>query len=388
MTIRTGLERILDDCPADLRGRRVGLLTNHAGLDENLRPAPVLLHEAGDINLTRLFAPEHGLYGEVPAGVPVQDRRDPATGLDVVSLFGPNRSASPEMVEGLDLVLVDLPDIGSRYYTLLGTTMSLLAACRTAGVQVVVLDRPNPLGGRVEGQRAVAPRFRSLVGAVAAPIRHGLTLGEQCLLAAREAGQEDSVRVVAMEGWRRSMRWPDLGRPWVPLSPNTDSYDMAQLYPGTCLIEGTNLSEGRGTASPFIQMGAPWLDAFALARELEGKGGEGVWYRPAFFLPTYSKHAGSVCQGVMMHVDPRMDVDVLPGSLHAIAAMMRHPESQFLPARGDVHHPEPAFDLLSGDDRLRLDLAAGKPVEEILADWDRALADWPDVRATVSLYPD
>lgn len=388
MPIRSGLERLLAECPRDLVGRKVGLLTNHAGLDADMLPGPVVLQKAGKAHLARLFAPEHGLYGEVPAGVPVQDRVDPVTGLDVVSLFGPGRRAEPSMVDGLDAVLVDLPDIGCRYYTLLGTTMSLLQACREAGVRVVVLDRPNPLGGRVEGQRSVAVGYRSLVGAVAAPIRHGLTLGELCVLAAREAGAADSVQVVAVEGWHRSMRWPELGQSWVPLSPNADTYEMAQLYPATCLIEGTNLSEGRGTASPFVQIGAPWLDAFALARDLAGRAGDGIWFRPALFGPTYSKHAGVVCQGVMIHIDPARDVDVMPAGLHLLAAVMRHPQSEFLPARGDEHHPLPPFDLLSGDDRLRLDLVNGRPVEEILAEWKRDLADWPDVRATVSLYPD
>ena len=388
MPIRSGLERILAECPPDLAGRKVGLLTNHAGLDGDMLPGPVVLQKAGRVRLTRLFAPEHGLYGEVPAGAVVQDRTDPVTGLDVVSLYGPGRSADPSMVDGLDAVLVDLPDIGCRYYTLLGTTMSLLKACREAGVRVVVLDRPNPLGGRVEGKRSVRASYRSLVGAVAAPIRHGLTLGELCVLAAREVGASDSVQVVPMEGWNRSMRWPDLGLSWVPLSPNANTYEMAQLYPATCLIEGTNLSEGRGTASPFVQVGAPWLDAFALARDLAGRAGEGVWFRPALFVPTSSKHTGQVCQGVMIHIDPKRDVDVMPAGLHLLAAVMRHPESEFLLARGDDHHRWPSFDLLSGDDQLRLDLCNGRPVEEIVAEWNRDLADWTEVRATVSLYPD
>lgn len=386
MAIETGLERLLADCPPALAGKRVGLLTNHTGVDARMRPGPRLLRQSTALRLVRLFAPEHGIYGEAPAGAPIEDREDALTGLPVVSLYGKGHRASRASVDGLDAVLVDLQDIGCRYYTLLGTALDLLRACREAGIPLAVLDRPNPLGAGYEGPRTVAPAFRSLVGAVDAPVRHGLTLGELLRLAAREAGDEEGVMVVPMTGWRRTMRWPEVGRSWVPPSPNANSYEMARLYPGTCLVEGTNLSEGRGTAAPFLQAGAPWLDAFALAQALEEGADDGVHARPVYFLPTFSKHAGSVCQGVMFHPEPERDVPVLPTALRFLALAMARPESRF--QGEDPPAPRPFFDLLSGDEHLRQDLAAGRPVEEIVEDWAAALSDWPATRASVALYPE
>ncbi len=384
--VRTGLERVLDECPAELRGRRVGLLTNLTGVDRDLRPAVERLAALPDLSLERLFAMEHGLYGDIPAGGAVEDSTDPRTGLPVVSVYGAGHKATAAMVAGLDAVLVDLQDIGARYYTMLGTTLELVAACHEAGVALYVLDRPNPLGGAYEGQRAVAPAYRSLVGAAAVPMRHGLTLGELTLLGAREQGHEDAVRVVPLEGWRRSERWESLGRPWLAPSPNTNSLEMARLYPGTCLFEGTNLSEGRGTAMPFLQIGAPWLDPFALADALRPRLGPGLWCRPVAFRPTYSKHEGTVCRGVMLHVDPTADAEVVPASIHLLSLALAQPESRILEPRqpGGLR----ALDRLAGDDRLRNDLSAGRPPEDILAGWRRELADWPAIRSSVSLYAD
>lgn len=386
MLVRTGLERVLEDCPAELKGRKVGLLTNLTGVDRELRPAVERLAEASEVTLARLFAMEHGVYGDIPAGAAVEDTTDARTGLPVVSVYGTGHKATAATVSGLDAVLVDLQDIGCRYYTMLGTTLELLRACHEAGVPLYVLDRPNPLGGAFEGQRAVAPAYRSLVGAAAVPMRHGLTLGELTLLAGREQGTADALRVVQVEGWRRSERWESLGRPWLAPSPNTNCLEMVRLYPGTCLIEGTNLSEGRGTAMPFQQLGAPWLDAFDVAHRLREKLQPGVWCRPVVFQPTYSKHEGAVCQGVMLHVDPTRDVSVVPPAIHLLAIVLSHPESRILePRRPD----RPCFmDLLAGDDRLRTDLEAGRPAEEILVEWQRALGDWPAVMASVSMYAD
>lgn len=390
MTVRIGLERVLDDCPPALRGRRVGLFTNQAGVDRAMRSGAERLIERGDVRLERLFAGEHGLEGDRPAGAAVPSGKDRRTGLDVLSLYGTGARAGPDpsLLDGLDAVLVDVPDIGCRYYSRVGVTLSLLAACRERGVMAWVLDRPNPLGGRVEGQRAPAPAFASLVGAAPVPMRHGLTLGEIALLGADAAGTRDGLSVVPVEGWRRSERWPDLGRSWVPLSPNANSYEMAQVYPGTCLVEGTNLSEGRGTTLPFVQVGAPWLDGFALARTLNAAGDEGVLFRPVSFVPTQGKHRGETCRGVMLHVEPGRDVCALPPALHLLEAVLGEPETRLFPAPSAAEGGRATFDLLAGDDRLRRDLLARRPVREILDEWVREGADWPEVRASVALYPE
>lgn len=343
-------------------------------------------HDPSDFTLDRLFAHEHGLYGDIPAGDPVTESRDPRTGRPVISLYRPGQKIEPEIVDGLDAALVDMVGNGCRYSTVPGTTLRLLGACHAKGIPLYILDRPNPLGGRYEGNRTVAQGYRSLVSAAPVPIRHGLTLGELALLAARENGWEDGLEVVPIEGWHRSQTWPDLGRPWIPGSPNTNGYEMARLYPGTCLIEGTNLSEGRGTAFPFQQIGAPWLDAWSLADRLQRRLDPGVWCRPVFFRPTASKHEGAICQGVMVHLDPQRDVAALPPALHLLSLALEHPESRILePSRPEA----PCFlSLLAGDDRLRRDLLARRPVPEIIEEWNQELADWEDTRNTVSLYPD
>lgn len=390
MAIRTALERILDDCPAWLRGLRVGLLTNHAGLDRTLRPGAERLLAQGDVRLERLFSPEHGLGGDAPDRAPVGDRVDRASGLPVVSLFRAERErsrASAAMVAGLDAVLVDLQDIGSRYYTYPATALDLLAACHEVGVTMAVLDRPNPLGGRFEGQRAVAPALRSLVGALPVPMRHGLTIAELLRLGAREAGIEDALRIVPMDGWRRSLRWPNLDRPWVPLSPAANSFDMALVYPGTCLFEGTNLSEGRGTTLPFVQVGAPWLDGHALVRAVESRLGDGMRVRPVTFRPDADKHSGQVCGGVMFHAEPGVDAATVGPALHILRAALADPSSAILAGRADDVYDAPWLDLLAGNPELRADLEAGRDVDDILDDWEHALTDWPEVMASVSLYP-
>lgn len=383
----TGLDRVLADCPSSLRNRRVGLLTNAGGVDRDLRSGPEVLQAAGAFHLERLFAHEHGLYGDIDAGDPVDDTTDRRTGLPVVSLYGP-KAPTAELVGGLDAVLVDLQDRGARYYTVLGTTLRLLRMCHAAGIPLYVLDRPNPIGATFEGQRAVDPAYRSLVGAAAVPMRHGLTLGELTRLAAREHAWEDALRIVTVDGWRRSQTWQDLGRPWIPGSPNSNSLDMARLYPGTCLVEGTNLSEGRGTAFPFQQVGAPWVDGWGLADRLRPVLPEGLWCRAVAFRPSASKHRGLRCEGVMLHLDPGREVPVLLAALHLLSLLLFYPETRFLEPSEEDPPGRPFFDLLAGNDRLRHDLKARRPPEEILREWEEALQDWPDVQAAVSLYPD
>lgn len=385
--MQTGLDCLLADCPAPLRSRRVGLLTNMGGVDRDLRTGPEALQTMGTLTLERLFAHEHGLYGDIDAGNPVADTTDRRTGLPVLSLYG-SRPLTADLVSGLDAVLVDLQDRGARYYTVLGTTMRLLELCHAAGVPLYVLDRPNPLGGSFEGQRAVDAPYRSLVGAAPVPMRHGLTLGELTRLVARERGWEDALAILPVQGWHRSQTWQFTGRPWVPGSPNSNSLDMARLYPGTCLVEGTNLSEGRGTALPFQQVGAPWVDAWDLADRLRPHLPDGMWCRAAFFRPTASKHRGVRCEGVMLHLDPDRDVPVLPASLHLLSLLFAAPETRFLGVEEGEAQRHPFFDLLAGNDQLRRDLREGRPPEEILRAWEVALRDWPDVRATVSLYPE
>lgn len=388
--MKTGLDVFLGHCPPELLAKRVGILVNTGAVDARMGPSSEAIVKAEHVRVERFFAGEHGLYGEVPAGVPIHDTTDPRTGRPVLSIFRSGKALTRDQLAGLDAVITDVMDIGCRYYTVLGTALDLLRACHQAGIPMYVLDRPNPLGSKVEGQPGVDPRFRSLVGSANVPIRHGLTIAELLILVSREEGIGEALHVIPMEGWSRDQLWPDLQRPWAPPSPNTDDWDMVRLYCGTCLTEGTNLSEGRGTAYPFQVIGAPWLDMWQLADDANAVAPDGIYYRPIAFTPTYSKHAGNVCYGVMVHVDPKKDPPVVEAGLHLLAAAFRNPETQFGQPRTDREPreaPHYGFDLLSGDEHLRQDFLAGRPIPEILADWAGKLRDWPERMRSVALYP-
>src|SRR5262249_25466471 len=292
-------------CARLLRGRRVGLLAHQASVDGTLTHAVDLLGDLPGSRLVRLLAPEHGFWGAPQDHARVGSTRDRHSGLPVLSLYGARRQPTPAMLRGLDALVVDLQDVGSRYYTFAWTMVLAMRACARAGVAVVVLDRPNPLGGeRLEGNVA-DPAFESFVGLLPLPARHGLTIGELARYANVEHGIGAELDVVPMRGWRRAMLWEDTGLPWVPPSPNMPTPDTARVYPGGCLIEGTNLSEGRGTTRPFEWVGAPWLDAHRYPEALGAERLPGVSFRPARFQPTFQKHAGRVCGGVQIHVTER-----------------------------------------------------------------------------------
>lgn len=312
--ILTGLERLARE-PTLLKGyvapgARVGLVANPTALDSALEPAAFALARAcaaAGARLTRLFGPEHGYRGEAQAGERVADYVDPMSGLPVVSLYGESKRPDPARLADLDLIVYDLQDAGLRWYTYLGTLTRLLEALAElpAGDRpgLLVLDRPNPLSGELVEGPGLGPGFESLVGPRDLPIRHGLTLGEYALMQAGSLGLGGGLRVLAMEGWERRMDIADCGLPWVPPSPNLPTPESLRAYAATCLLEGTNVSEGRGTTKPFETIGAPWVDGPALARAVDGFGIDGLRARPLFFVPTFSKHAGTLCQGIELRID-------------------------------------------------------------------------------------
>jgi uncharacterized protein YbbC (DUF1343 family) len=287
----TGLERLCSDPSLLARPGRLGLLTHPAGVTRDLIPSAVALLRAG-VRLERLYAPEHGIDGSGQAGEAPEVAADPQTGLPTHSLYPKGPSEIAELIARVDTLLVDLQDVGVRFYTYVSTLVQVLEAVRQTGTRVVVLDRPNPLGSRLEGP-VLEPRFRSFVGALELPLRHGLTLGECARLVAPEV---EVILCDPLEPFGYG------GLPWVPPSPNLPDLESARLYVGTGLVEGTAASEGRGTALPFRLVGAPGLDAVALARRLGDLDLGPVRFRPAYFMPTFSKHAGQPCAGVQIHV--------------------------------------------------------------------------------------
>lgn len=396
--VETGLDAFLAGEGRRYRRARLGLVASAASVDAGLRPAAHALRAAG-FTLTALFGPEHGLWGAAAAGEPVAGGRDPATGVPVHSLYGATRSPTPEMLRAVDVLLVDLPDAGARFFTFASTMAGCLeaAAGKPGGpagggsggspLPVVVLDRPNPIGGTAVEGPLLDPGFASFVGRLPVPVRHGMTMGELALLFRAAAGLDCDLAVVPMRGWRRAMHWADTGLPFVPMTPNTTGPDMCLLYPGTCLVEGTNLSEGRGTARPFELIGAPWADGDAVAADLDRRALPGVRFRPARFVPWTSKHRGKTCSGVQVHLLDRRAARPVALGVHVLDAFRRAHPGAFRWRPPDAPGAAFPIDLLYGSDRLRRHLDAGLPAEDLVAAWAPDEAAFRQARRPQLLYP-
>lgn len=394
MRIRTGCDRVLQEART-LAGRPYGFLGHGASITADCRPAHVALAASAAGPAAALFGPEHGYYGVEQDMVASRDERDPLTGAPIVSLYGDSGESlqpRPDAFAGLEVVLIDLQDVGSRYYTYAATAVWAAEAALAAGVEVWVLDRPNPLGGEVVEGNLPRPGFESFVGAFANPVRHGLTLGEMVRLeAARRGwpgGWEGGLEVRTMDGWRRGMTWADTGLPWVAPSPNIPTTATARVYPGGCLVEATTLSEGRGTTRPFQLVGAPGLDAGALARALEARGLPGVRFLPTYFRPQFQKHAGAVCAGVEVMVT---DADSFPAvrcGVELIAAVHdRFAESfGWRPEPYEFVADLPAIDLLTGGPDFRTALETGEGPAAWIESWGADEEEFRRQRREILLY--
>jgi uncharacterized protein YbbC (DUF1343 family) len=364
--VRTGLDVVLDEGLPALAGRRAGLITNPTGVDNRLRSGVDLLRRSTEVELVALFGPEHGVRGDAQAGVKVQTAVDQRTGLPFHSLYGESERPASAMLAGLDALIFDLQDIGVRYATYISTMAYAQEAAADAGVEFVVFDRPNPLGGQIDGS-LLDPAFASFVGVHPLPVLHGLTTGELARLFAAEHGWP-APHVVAMQGWHRGLWFDQTGLPWVQPSPNLPTLDSVTLYGGTCLIEGTNLSEGRGTTRPFELIGAPWLDPFQVAEELQRHEIPGVAFRPAYFTPTFSKHAGVACGGVQIHILDRAALRPVELGIRLLHSLRGLGPREFEWRQGTAGRF--FVDLLLGGDRPRRALDEGASVAEVIAGWD------------------
>jgi beta-N-acetylhexosaminidase len=340
------------------------------------------LHQADDVELVALFGPEHGIRGRVEGGERVADDIDPATGAPIYSLYGETRKPTPAMLEGLDLLLFDIQDIGARYYTYVWTMALAMEAAGEAGVVFVVLDRPNPIGGRLVQGNVLDPEYATFVGLYPVPMRHGLTVGELARLLAGHFGIAVDLRVIPMEGWTRTTWYDATGLPFTPPSPNMPSLASATHYPGTCLFEGTNLSVGRGTDLAFQQIGAPWLDAEAVVDTLNAAGLEGVRFEAVSFVPEAPgdrKYDGEMVQGVRFVATDREHYDPTHAAIAALTAIYaRHPDQ----VEWYVAH----FDRLAGTDGVRTAILAGDPFEAIVASWEVQTEDFENLRRPYFLY--
>jgi uncharacterized protein YbbC (DUF1343 family) len=347
------LDRLAAEGFARLAGRRVGLLVHPASVDAGLRHAVALAASSGAADLRALFGPQHGILGQTQDNmIEWEGFTDARTGVPVYSLYGEHRKPTPAMLADLDVLVVDLQDVGARYYTFIWTMMLCMEACADEGVAVMVLDRPNPLGGlRTEGD-VLDPEYRSFVGLAPVPMRHGLTIGELADFFRSWGGIAVDLEVVDMAGWTRDMDYSATGLPWVMPSPNMPTLDTARVYPGGCLLEGTNLSEGRGTTRPFEIFGAPFVDPEALARDLAGWDLPGCRFRPLHFEPTFHKYRGKLCGGVQVHVTAPEIFEPVTTYTAAIGACWRLWPGEFAWAR-------PPYEYET--EKLPIDILAGGP---------------------------
>lgn len=383
MTVRVGLDVLAADQFAPLRQRRVGLFTHAGAVDSRLQSAYrgfVAELRASRVTLTALFTGEHGLSGAADAGQAIPTLIDPSTGVPVHSLYGDTLRPTPDMLADVDVIVCDVQDVGARFYTFTSTLGYVLEAAGDAGIEVIVLDRPNPLGGdRIDGAM-LHPDYASFVGRFPQPIQHGMTIGELAAwINSVHNPTPASLSIIPCLDWKRAHTWEQTGLMWVPTSPNMSHFSTVQHYPGACLVEGTNLSEGRGTALPFEIVGAPFVDGEELAERLNAQAWMGCAFRPHTFSPSASKWAGQRCHGVQVHcTDPRvfLPIRVWLGVVMAIRA--RYPDDfTWIPA---------IFDRLMGNADVRAAIEHGETLRDISAAWDDDRDRWMFARQPYLLY--
>jgi len=369
-TIRLGSDLLLST--TRLNGARVGVVCNHASVDRGFRHVIDRVAAAEGVTLAAIFGPQHGFRSDVQDNmVETPHRDDPRRRVPIYSLYSETREPTAEMLRGVDVLLVDLQDIGARIYTYIYTMANCMRAAARHGVPVIVCDRPNPIGGTAVEGACLRRGWESFVGLFPIPMRHGMTIGELAQLFNKEFGIGASLDVIPMEGWTRSAYADSSGLPWVMPSPNMPTLDTAIVYPGTVLFEGTMLSEGRGTTRPFELVGAPWIDAERFAGEMNTLGLDGAYFRPAGFEPTFQKHAKQPCGGCQIHVTDRESFKPVKTGVALIDRFRRFDPVRFEWRQPpyEYEHEKMPIDILAGSDMLRQQIERGVPIEEIAASW-------------------
>ena len=387
--MRLGLEVLLDDPRAILGDARVGLICHPASVDHRYRHAADLFHAHPDINLTTLFGPQHGIGGQTQDDmIEWEGFTDARTGLPVYSLYGARRKPTAAMLAETDVLVVDVQDVGTRIYTFIYTMALAMEAAREAGKRVVVLDRPNPINGVQMSGNLLEAGHESFVGMYPLPTRHGMTIGELAGMFNMEFGIGCDLTVVPMDGWRRVLWYDDTDAPWVFPSPNMPTLDSATVFPGAVHVEGTTLSEGRGTTRPFELIGAPHIDPHGLAAALARDELPGVIFRACFFEPTFQKHAREICGGVQLHITDRDRFPAVLAGIAVLRAIIQQDPSVPIwkePPYEYVHDRLP-FDVIAGTQALREQLTEQAPLADIAADWEPGLAIFAEQRRPYLRY--
>ena len=387
--VSPGLEQFLQAPPAWINGRRLGLLANPASVDASYRHAKDLIEQRLPGCLKAIFSPQHGFYAEKQDNmIESADSRDPDTGLPIFSLYGHTRQPTRAMLEGIDVLLIDLQDVGTRVYTFATTVSYCLEKAKETGIPVLVLDRPNPVGGlQVEGNR-LEPEFASFVGRCPVPMRHGLTLGELALYMNAQLDIQCRLSVIAMKGWQRRMYFPDTGLPWLPPSPNLPTPHSAMVYPGQVIFEGSNISEGRGTTTPFEVFGAPFIDPARLLDFMGGPRLPGAVLRPVAFEPMFHKWAQETCRGLHIHLTRPELYNAYETSLKLLQAILYHYPGTFQWRQPPYEYEweKLPIDLITGSDRIRRQLEQMAPIEAMAASWQTDVTTFKEEKAVFHLY--
>ncbi|MCI0699282.1 DUF1343 domain-containing protein [candidate division KSB1 bacterium] len=391
----TGLDIVVASNFSEFQGKRVGIITNHTGIDSERRHIADLFHEADGVKLMALFGPEHGIRGDAPAGAKIATRTDAKTGVPAYSLYGETHKPTPEMLKDIDVLIYDIQDVGARFYTYISTMALCMEAAAEAKIPFYVLDRPNPIGGLVEGPM-LDPAHRSFVGIHPIALRHGMTVGELAQMfngegwlttGSKEAPQsiKADLHVVKMQGWRHDMLFDETGLPWLSPSPNIISLTTALVYPGTCLLEATNLSEGRGTNLPFEKIGAPWLNSQKMIDKLQDRV-PGIYLRPIDFIPMdipgkamNPKFKGTGCRGLQLDVTAPRALHAVTFGIHLLCALHELHPKQLVINEGRMAR-------LSGQPWIREMILAGEKPEAILQRMEKGVGAFRELRQKYLLY--
>ncbi len=383
MKVVPGVDVLLA-APREYRGfGGIGLVTNPTGVTAHLESTIDAFYKHEEIKLTAVFGPEHGARGNIQDALDVPSHKDPYTGLSVYSLYGDHRAPTGEMLDGIDTLVFDIQDCGSRFYTYVSTLTHCMESAAKHGVKVVVLDRPNPINGVTVEGNVLEQGYKSFIGLHPVPIRHGLTIGELASLI-NDAVKCD-LEVVTIKGWQRDSWFDETGLSWVQPSPNLPTINTAVVYPGTCLFEGVNVSEGRGTTRPFEYLGAPWIDEKKWAESLNRIELPGVRFRGCYFTPTFWRFKDTRCSGVQIHVTDRDLFKPVETGIRLLSTLKELHSDEFKfnePSYDSRRH----FDLLAGTDRLRVHLEQGTPVEDIVDTWEAGTKRYLKEREQHLLY--
>ncbi|MDF2680944.1 MAG: hypothetical protein K0R47_2134 [Brevibacillus sp.] len=381
--VQTGIERLLEN-PELLKGKKVGLITNPTGVTEDLTHDVDALLEK-NIDLVAVYGPEHGIRGTEQAGSAPGTYEDPKTGLPFYNLYGKTPEEIAPMFRDVDVILFDIQDVGSRFYTYISTMAYAMKAAAFQDKPFIVLDRPNPIGGeKVEGP-VLNPDYQSFVGIYPIPVRHGMTVGELAVFfneqfLEKELGKKADLQIIQMKGWKRDMLYDETGLPWVLPSPNMPTPETALVYPGNCLFEGTNLSEGRGTTRPFELIGATYIKGWEIADQMNHLDLPGVSFREAYFNPTFSKHAGKNVGGLQLYVTDRDEYDPIRTALTIMVELKKQYPDDF------AWRSDNWIDKLMGTDKVRRAINDGVSVDDIIADWQDELNAFKQLRESYLLY--